>query len=245
MVKRRRGSTRKRKEQKEAAAGGLELPNGDPGVNLLLDFDNAYTNIPIAGIDEVGRGPLAGPLVAAAVILEHGVDYPGVDDSKKLSHEERVQVAALIKEKALDWTIVFKSPKEVDEMNPLRATLTAMAEAYQRLKIRPATVLVDGNIKPLITNCPMYCIVRGDSKSLSIAAASIIAKVARDEIMLEEHNKYPKYGFDRHKGYGTKEHLLALKHYGPCEIHRLSYRSVTPQDTTPSPFTGLGPLFLK
>jgi ribonuclease HII len=241
---RRKGPPRKKKENKEPAVGGLDMPPSDPNINPLLDFDNCYPNRPLAGLDEVGRGPLAGPLVVAAVILEPGRDIPGVDDSKKLSHEERIKLAKIIKDEALDWTIVFKTPQEVDEINPLQCTLVAMAEAYQRLKIKPTTVLVDGNIRPLITDSAMFNIVMGDSKSLTIAAASIIAKVARDEHMLEEHKKYPHYGFDRHKGYGTKEHILALKHFGPSPIHRLSYRSVKPQDHGPSPF-GLGPLFFK
>jgi ribonuclease HII len=215
---------------------GFEDPNVDP----LVAFDESFAKRPLAGIDEVGRGPLAGPLVAAAVILDPLKEYPGVDDSKKLSHDERMELAVLIKENALSWSIASKTAKEVDELNPLQATLMAMTEAFNGLRVKPLVVLVDGKMRPPIEGA-VVPVVKGDAKSLSIAAASILAKVARDTYMLEAHAQYPQYGFHRHKGYGTKEHLLALAHFGPSPIHRLTYRSVLPPVTRP--FGGDGGLF--
>ncbi|MDR2461343.1 MAG: ribonuclease HII [Deltaproteobacteria bacterium] len=232
-MRRRKGS---KKIVTESATGLFSQPE-DPLSDPLFFFDNSFGKRPLAGIDEVGRGPLAGPIVACAVILDPLKEYPGVDDSKKLSHEERLELSHLIKETALAWTLAFKSPKEVDQLNPLQATLKAMAEAYQQLELKPQVVLIDGTVRPPI-DAQVVPIVKGDSKSLSIAAASILAKVARDTHMLEEHKRYPQYGFDRHKGYGTKEHLLALAHYGPSPIHRLTYRSVLPPSPRPRPFGG-------
>ncbi|MDR2349979.1 MAG: ribonuclease HII [Deltaproteobacteria bacterium] len=238
---RRRGSTKKDRIILESSLGDYLMGVPAAGVNPLLAHDVNYPKTPIAGIDEVGRGPLAGPLVAAAVILEPGRDYPGVMDSKKLTHFERMALSDIIKQHCLDWAISFKTPKEVDEMNPLQATLQAMTEACDGLKIKPGTILVDGTMRPPIDGA-VVPIEKGDTKSLSIAAASIIAKVARDAHMLLEAKKYPHYGFDRNKGYGTKEHLLALSRFGPCEIHRRTYRSVR-DDSPPKPGTPLGKLF--
>jgi ribonuclease HII len=246
---RRRGSSNKNKLKTDETGSslGVYLSDGENlGINSYLAFDLNFKKLPLVGIDEVGRGPLAGPLVVAAVLLPTGRDFPGVMDSKKLTHEERISLDATIKQHCIGWSIVFKSPQDVDNLNPLQATLQAMTEAYESLKLKCSkeleeggTVLVDGTISPPI-NAQVVPVKKGDGKSLSIAAASIIAKVARDAHMLEEHLKYPQYGFDRHKGYGTKEHVLAIHHYGPSPIHRLTYRSVKNDSVNPNP---LGTLF--
>lgn len=182
---------------------------------------------PLAGTDEAGRGPLAGPVVAAAVILDPMTEYPGLDDSKKLTPAARDAAYDLIVRHAVAWAWAAVEAPEVDRLNPLGAALLAMRRAVGQLTPAPALVLVDGNQRPDLP-IPVHTLVKGDSRSLTIAAASIVAKVTRDRMMLDYHCQYPQYGFDRHMGYGTKVHLEALRRHGPCPIHRLSFRGVRP-----------------
>jgi ribonuclease HII len=177
----------------------------------------------LAGVDEAGRGPLAGPVVAAAVIVPRESWIDGVDDSKKLSHAKREELFVIIQERALSIGVGIVSHQRIDEINILQATMQAMAEAAAQLIPRPQHLLVDGN-RFQDQSLPFTTIIDGDAKCFSIAAASIIAKVTRDRIMLEYDRQFPQYGFAKHKGYGTKEHLDALRMYGPCEIHRRSFR---------------------
>ena len=177
---------------------------------------------PICGVDEAGRGPLAGPVCAAAVILPYGLEIPGLDDSKKLSDKRRRELFPLIQEKALAWGIGFASEAEIDEINILQATFLAMERALAQLAIRPGLALIDGN-REKDFGLPVRTVVHGDSLSANIAAASILAKVTRDNLMLEMAERYPQYGFDIHKGYGTKAHYEALRTYGPCPIHRKTF----------------------
>ena len=179
----------------------------------------------IAGVDEAGRGPLAGPVVAAAVILEPKVTIAGIKDSKKLSASKREQLFTLICKEALAFAIAEASVQEIDEINILQATFLAMRRAVTSLKIQPIEVLIDGNQCPKLPY-PTRAIVQGDNLIEAISAASILAKVTRDQTLLTLHAKYPEYGFAKHKGYPTKEHLEALRKYGPCPEHRLSYRPV-------------------
>ena len=180
---------------------------------------------PVAGVDEAGRGPLAGPVVAAAVILPDGAAPAKLNDSKKLTPARRETLAAKIKETALAWSVGISSVEEISLENIHQAGLKAMRRAVLDLALKPAHLLVDGfRIEQLAY--PQTPIVGGDGLSASIAAASILAKVTRDGIMDSFHKIYPQYGFDRHKGYGTPEHLQALSTYGPCPIHRTGYRPV-------------------
>lgn len=176
----------------------------------------------IAGVDEAGRGPLAGPVCAAAVILPAGIDIPGLNDSKKLSDKQRRNLLPVIKEKALAYGIAFASENEIDEMNILQATFLAMRRAVAQLTTTPDLLLIDGNRK-CDFGIPAETVVHGDSLSASIAAASVLAKVTRDDFMLQEAERYPQYGFEIHKGYGTKAHYAALESYGHCPIHRLTF----------------------
>lgn len=176
----------------------------------------------ICGVDEAGRGPLAGPVCAAAVILPPEIDIPGLDDSKKLSDKRRRELFPLIKEKALAYGIAFADEKEIDEINILQATFLAMERAIAQLEIKPDFALIDGN-REKDFGVPVETVVHGDSRSASIAAASILAKVTRDDVMLEMADKYPGYGFEIHKGYGTKAHYAALQEQGPCPIHRMTF----------------------
>lgn len=178
----------------------------------------------IAGVDEAGRGPLAGPVVAGAVILKDLSFKERIDDSKKLSPKRRDRAYKEIFEKAIVGIGVVDE-KTIDRINILRATKKAMALAIKNLEIPPDYVIVDGIVK-VSTRSPIKCIVKGDSKSLSIAAASIIAKVTRDNLMLRYHRLYPQYGFARHKGYPTRDHKKALKAHGPSPIHRYSFQPV-------------------
>lgn len=174
----------------------------------------------VAGIDEAGRGPLAGPVVAAAVILKEPI--PGIDDSKRLSEKERTTLDRVIKEQALAWAIASASHEEIDDINILQATFLAMNRAWQQLKIRPQALLVDGNrFKGDFS--PVECIVKGDQRSLSIGAASILAKVERDRLLHEYGITFPGYGFERHKGYPTIAHYEAIERLGLTPIHRKSF----------------------
>ena len=176
----------------------------------------------ICGIDEAGRGPLAGPVYAAAVILPEGRMIDGVNDSKKLSEKKREMLFDKITDEASAYSIASASEKEIDELNILEATYLAMKRAVEGLSIQPDWAMIDGNRMPPLT-VKGETIVKGDAKSASIAAASILAKVARDRYMLKMAEKYPEYHFEKHKGYGTKLHYEMLDNYGPCPIHRQTF----------------------
>ena len=176
----------------------------------------------ICGIDEAGRGPLAGPVVAAAVILPLGIDIEGLDDSKKLTEKKREKLFDIIVEEALDFSVGIATEQEIDEINILKATFLAMKRAVEGLKNPPDYALVDGNLNPNI-GLPVTCVVKGDGKSPSIAAASIIAKVTRDRMMLDLDEKFPQYNFKKHKGYGTKLHYEKIKEYGISNAHRRTF----------------------
>ena len=177
----------------------------------------------ICGVDEAGRGPLAGPVCAAAVILPPDLELEGLNDSKKLSEKRREALYPLICEQALAYGIAFASEQEIDELNILQATFLAMRRAVGQLGRKPDLALVDGNREPDFGDIPVRTIVKGDSRSANIAAASILAKVTRDRFMLEQDAVYPQYGFAVHKGYGTQKHYAALREFGPCPIHRRSF----------------------
>ena len=177
----------------------------------------------ICGVDEAGRGPLAGPVCAAAVILPEDACIPGLNDSKKLSEKKREQLFNVITEKALSYCVAYGTLEEIEEFNILEATFLAMNRAIEGLKIKSDFALIDGNRAPKGIKIPCETVVKGDAKSMSVAAASVLAKVSRDRLMLEYDEKYPLYDFKKHKGYGTKEHTELIKKYGPCEIHRLSF----------------------
>ena len=179
----------------------------------------------IAGVDEVGRGPLAGPVVAAAVILPQDFDVLGIDDSKKLSPKKREELFEVIKEKALAWAVGWVGPERIDEINILEATKEAMTQAVQGLSLQPDHVLIDGNFTVRALALPQTAIVKGDANSTSIAAASILAKVTRDRYMEEMDAVYPGYAFASNKGYGTKAHYDGLKAKGPTPIHRKTFIS--------------------
>jgi ribonuclease HII len=179
----------------------------------------------ICGVDEAGRGPLAGPVSAAAVILDEANPVPGLNDSKKLSERQREKLAPLIRERALAWAVAYASVEEIDRLNILQATLLAMKRAVLALAIPPHLVLVDGLYCPQ-TGIRSEAIVKGDSKVAAISAASILAKTDRDALMLQLHEQYPHYGLDIHKGYPTAAHLAALRQHGVTEIHRRSFKPV-------------------
>jgi ribonuclease HII len=179
----------------------------------------------VAGVDEAGRGPLAGPVVTAAVILDAENPVQGLADSKKLSAKKRAELETEIKHKALAWTVAQCNVEEIDELNILHATMLAMKRAVEMLEIVPARVMVDGNRRPDIS-LPCEAVVRGDETVEVISAASILAKEARDRMLLELHDQYPQYGFDRHKGYPTKQHIEMLNRHGVTPHHRRSYRPV-------------------
>ena len=176
----------------------------------------------ICGVDEAGRGPLAGPVYAAAVILPDGLVIPGLNDSKKLSEKRREELFDIIIEKAAAYAIASVDERRIDEINILNADFEAMNTAVSELKLKPDFVLVDGNIMRGMT-LPHETVVKGDSKSASIAAASILAKVSRDRYMTAAAERYPEYGFEKHKGYGTKAHNEAILKHGPCELHRRTF----------------------
>ncbi|MBS3969346.1 MAG: ribonuclease HII [Clostridia bacterium] len=195
----------------------------------IFKFDEYYYGnnyLFLGGIDEAGRGPLAGPVVAACVILPGGWEIDELDDSKKLTQKQRIRLEAEIKKAAIDWAVAYCPPKIIDQINILEATKMAMVVAYQMLKVKPDLLLIDA-IKINYFPVRHFGIVKGDSKSASIAAASILAKQARDRYMLELHEEYPYYGFSKNKGYPTKDHYERIKTYGPCEEHRFSFRGIS------------------
>ena len=176
----------------------------------------------ICGVDEAGRGPLAGPVCAAAVILPEHLQIPGLNDSKKLTDKKRRELFPVIQQQAIAYGIGLASEAEIDEINILQATFLAMRRALEQLTVLPEIALIDGN-RETDFGLPVKTVVKGDSLSANIAAASVLAKVTRDNLMLELAQQYPEYGFDIHKGYGTKAHYEALRKYGPCPIHRRSF----------------------
>ncbi len=176
----------------------------------------------LAGVDEAGRGPLAGPVCAAAVILPMGLEIPGLDDSKKLTEKKREALFDVIREKALHYGIAFASHEEIDKLNILNATYLAMNRAIEALGVMPDMTIIDGNRNTGI-EYPSVTAVKGDSRSANVAAASILAKVTRDRLMCKLAVKYPGYGFEKHKGYGTREHYEAIRELGPSEIHRRTF----------------------
>lgn len=192
-----------------------------PAELMLLPAD-------VCGIDEAGRGPLAGPVVAAAVILDPNNPIAGLNDSKKLSEKRRNLLAVEIRAKALAWCVAEASPAEIDQINILQATFLAMQRAVAGLSLRPSRAVVDGNRCPKL-EIPVEAVVQGDGKIAAIAAASILAKTVRDAGMVELHQQYPQYGFDRHMGYPTAAHFAALQAHGPCPAHRRSFAPVAAQ----------------
>ena len=176
----------------------------------------------VCGVDEAGRGPLCGPVCAAAVVLPVDCEIEGINDSKKLSEKKRDMLFDIIKEKALAYSVVMVDAKTIDEINILQATFLAMQRAIDQLTVKPDLALIDGN-RQKDFGIPTKTVVKGDSLSASIAAASILAKVTRDNLMLEQAGIYPQYKFDIHKGYGTKAHYEALREFGPCPIHRMTF----------------------
>ncbi|PPK73150.1 RNase HII [Methylobacter tundripaludum] len=187
--------------------------------------DGFSTKSIVAGVDEAGRGPLAGPVFAAAVILDPMRPIAGLADSKILSESKRDSLYILIKEAALSWSIAQASVEEIDQLNILQATLLAMQRAVQGLHIQPDEVLVDGNRLPQLS-MPAQAIVKGDSKVQAISAASILAKVERDKLMVEYHQQYPDFAFHEHKGYGTKQHLAEIERFGFLDVHRRTFNPV-------------------
>ena len=197
-----------------------------------LEFEDRYGHLgPVVGVDEAGRGPLAGPVAVGAVIVPKGFCHPLINDSKKLSEKRREALYdELRKCEEIYWAVTLVDAEEVDEVNVLRATHLGMARAVEALKVSPGMCLVDGLRVPNFPY-PHEGIVKGDSKSLSIATASIFAKVTRDRLMREAAIRYPGYGFEKHKGYGTKAHLEALRALGPCPLHRRSFQPVAQLDS--------------
>ena len=176
----------------------------------------------ICGVDEAGRGPLAGPVCAAAVILPKGLEIPGLTDSKKLTDKKRRELFPIIQEQAIAYGIGLASHEEIDEINILQATYLAMERALAQLNVKPDIAMIDGN-RAKDFGMPVRTVVKGDSLSANIAAASVLAKVTRDNLMLELAQQYPEYGFDVHKGYGTKAHYEALRQHGASPIHRMTF----------------------
>ena len=195
-------------------------------MKITLQDELPAINGLLAGTDEAGRGPLAGNVVAAAVILNPAETIDGLDDSKKLTEKKRQILAIEIKQKALAWSVVSISPQQIDEINILQASLLAMRTAAENFKVRPDHVFVDGNKILPDCFCANTAIIKGDSRVAEISAASILAKVERDAQMLALHQQYPEYGFDKHKGYPTKVHREILNEIGPCPEHRRSYAPV-------------------
>jgi ribonuclease HII len=184
-----------------------------------------YSAVLEAGVDEAGRGPIAGPVFAAAVILPDDLIIEGLDDSKKLSEKKRYELRKIIEKKAMDYAVASVSNTEIDKINILNATFKAMHLAISKLKIKPEYLIIDGNRFKQFSGIPFSCIVKGDGKYASIAAASILAKTYRDDFMLELSKQYPQYGWDSNKGYGTKKHFEAIEKYGLTPYHRKSFLS--------------------
>lgn len=177
----------------------------------------------VCGVDEAGRGPLAGPVYAAAVILPDGVEIEGLNDSKKLTEKKREKLYDVIIEKAVCYSVASASVEEIEEVNILNATYLAMNRAIEGLSVKADYALIDGNRVPKDISVPCETVVKGDAKSCSIAAASVLAKVTRDRLLLEYAEQYPEYGFDKHKGYGTAAHYDAIRKHGVLPIHRMSF----------------------
>lgn len=218
-----RGGSRPR-ENRSAGTESLFEQTCDP-----LAFERsarASGHVRIAGLDEAGRGPLAGPVVAAAVVLPEGLLIPGVADSKKLTEQQRDRLFPLIIGSAAAYGIGVVDENTIDSVNILEATIIAMEQALQMIAPSPDYLLIDGNFTLRRILLPQEPVVKGDCRSHSIAAASILAKVTRDRLMNELHERFPRYNFRRHKGYGTREHLALLKEHGPCEAHRRSFEPV-------------------
>ena len=190
--------------------------------NTMWEIEDSLGLRLICGVDEAGRGPLAGPVCAAAVILPEHLQIPGLNDSKKLTDKKRRELFPVIQEQAIAYGIGLASEQEIDEINILQATFLAMRRALEQLTVRPEIALIDGN-RETDFGLPVKTVVKGDSLSANIAAASILAKVTRDNLMMELAQQYPEYGFEIHKGYGTKAHYEALRTYGPCPIHRKTF----------------------
>ena len=192
-------------------------------IYALQSYEREYKSAGyICGIDEAGRGPLAGPVVAGAVILPHDCEILYINDSKQLSEKKREALYQVIQEEAVAWAVGIIGPERIDEINILQATYEAMRQAVQKLQVQPDILLNDAVTIPQIS-IPQVPIIKGDAKSLSIGAASILAKVTRDHIMIAYDKEYPEYGFASHKGYGAKAHIEAIKKHGPCAIHRKSF----------------------
>lgn len=192
-------------------------------MSIYLFDDLLRSNFPvICGVDEAGRGPLAGDVFAAAVILPQGIVIEGLNDSKKITPKKREELYDIIIDKAISYCVASASVKEIEKMNILGATMLAMGRAVDGLSLVPDLAIVDGNQVPSIS-CEVHNVVKGDAKSASIAAASILAKVSRDRYMLQLHNEYPQYDFDKHKGYGTKRHFEMIMKHGRCDAHRTSF----------------------
>jgi len=177
-----------------------------------------------AGCDEAGRGCLAGPVFAAAVILPKDFYHPLLNDSKKLSEKQRLELRPIIEREAVSFAVASLCNKQIDKLNILKASFKSMHMAVSRLQVKPGLLLIDGNRFTVYKNIPHQCIIGGDARFASIAAASVLAKTYRDEFMMALHNKYPQYNWAQNKGYGTKDHQVALDKYGPCKYHRTSFR---------------------
>ena len=203
----------------------LDYDKENVRLDKLLAFENEYysqgANF-IAGVDEVGRGPLAGPVLACAVILPRGLRIEGINDSKQLTEKKRESLAKIIQESAIAVSIGIADVKTIDNINILQATIKAMTDAVNGLNVRPDVVLIDALTLPKV-KARQRAVIKGDSLSATIAAASIVAKVTRDNMMKGYHEIYPEYGFDQHKGYGTEKHIEAIRAYGLCPIHRRSF----------------------
>jgi len=182
-----------------------------------------HTDSREAGLDEAGRGCLAGPVVAAAVILPDGFSHPLLNDSKQISKKNRDELRVIIEQEAISWNVQFVSPQEIDQLNILRASITAMQRATMNLNVRPSHLLVDGNKFYAMEGYSHTCMIKGDARFMNIAAASVLAKTHRDEFMLKLHQAFPHYDWDRNMGYPTKAHRAAISEFGSCEHHRMTF----------------------